>query len=68
MSECSIIDNWDPLGMRGSGSNDVSADEVEVPAHMVVAQPNANTPRNKHYNGRLYRCPSRVVFISMIDV
>jgi 3-hydroxy-9,10-secoandrosta-1,3,5(10)-triene-9,17-dione monooxygenase len=30
---CSIIDNWDVLGLRGTGSRRVVADDVFVPAH-----------------------------------
>lgn len=30
-----IIDNWDPIGLRGTGSNGVKLDNVYVPAHYV---------------------------------
>ncbi len=60
---CAIVDNWDTLGMRASGSNDVILHEVRVPAHMVAAPRETN---NRHYAGNLYRCPSRVVFATYI--
>ena len=31
-----IIDNWDTLGMRGTGSHDVNVDDVFVPAERAV--------------------------------
>jgi 3-hydroxy-9,10-secoandrosta-1,3,5(10)-triene-9,17-dione monooxygenase len=34
--ECTIVDNWDVLGMRGTGSKRVVADGVFVPAHRTV--------------------------------
>jgi len=67
MNECRIEDNWDSLGMRGSGSNDVSADAVLVDADLVAVQSPHAVP-NRHYQGQLYRCPSRVVFATYIPV
>jgi alkylation response protein AidB-like acyl-CoA dehydrogenase len=36
MREAEIIDNWDTLGMCGTGSHDVSVDELFVPAERAV--------------------------------
>ncbi len=33
MSDAEIVDNWDTLGMRGTGSHDVKAEKVFVPEH-----------------------------------
>lgn len=33
----SVIDNWDAVGLRGTGSNDVVADAVTVPAEHTIA-------------------------------
>jgi len=68
MSGCHIVDNWDPLGMRGSGSNDVIVERVHVAAHFVLPQSAPDASRNRHYQGTLYRCPSRVVFATYIPV
>ena len=39
-SEAEVIENWDTLGMRGTGSHDVAANDVFVPAHRTwVVQP-----------------------------
>ena len=62
--ECVIVDNWDTLGMRGTGSNDVIVDNVKVPGYLVVRQ--ANPQPNPLYTGTLYRCPSRVVFATYV--
>lgn len=67
MGECCIHDNWNTLGMRGSGSNDVSVDGVFIEAGMVAVQRSDPAP-NGFYQGQLYRCPSRVVFATYIPV
>ena len=33
-----VVDNWDTLGMRGTGSNDVEIDDVFVPDERVTAR------------------------------
>jgi 3-hydroxy-9,10-secoandrosta-1,3,5(10)-triene-9,17-dione monooxygenase len=35
-SEVEILDNWDALGLRGSGSNSVIADNVYVPVERIL--------------------------------
>ncbi|MDX1488866.1 MAG: hypothetical protein R3268_11735 [Acidiferrobacterales bacterium] len=38
--DATIVDNWDTLGMRGTGSHDVEVNELFVPeAHAVVFEP-----------------------------
>lgn len=67
MDECRIEDNWDTLGMRGSGSNDVSIDDVFIDDDLV-ATPTEEPVRNRYYEGRLYQCPGRVVFATYVPV
>ena len=69
MSECEIVDNWRALGMRGTGSNDVRAVNVRVPASQVVSmlEPGEGS-RNSYYQGALYRCPGRVIFATYVPV
>lgn len=67
-AQCNIIDNWDTLGMRGSGSNDVSAEAVFVPGELVAPPVVADTEANTFYTGPLYRCPTRVVFATYVPV
>jgi alkylation response protein AidB-like acyl-CoA dehydrogenase len=37
MSEAKVVDNWNTLGMRGTGSNDVKATDLFVPEHRAPA-------------------------------
>ena len=67
LAECSIEQNWDTLGMRGSGSSDVVVSEVAV-AKLQVVIPNPQTASNALYQGTLYRCPSRIVFATYVPV
>ena len=39
-AECTIIDNWDMHGLRGTGSKRVVADGVFVPAHRTIGSLN----------------------------
>ena len=41
-SEVEIIDTWDAVGVRGSGSHDVALDQVEVPPERVIRFDMAN--------------------------
>ncbi len=69
MAECRIVDNWDALGMRGTGSNDVSAEGVWIPAIRTVRMPEpGRAQRNACYQGTLYRCPGRIVFATYVPV
>jgi len=69
MEECRIIDNWQTLGMRGTGSNDVAAEKVWIPAVQTVpmTEPGVGS-RNSYYQGSLYRCPGRIVFATYVPV
>ncbi len=51
-----IIDTWHVLGMRGTGSNDVSVDDVFVPTARTFPMMPEFEP-GSHYQGPLYRFP-----------
>ncbi|MEW4981982.1 MAG: hypothetical protein AB1Y26_01945 [Cycloclasticus sp.] len=36
VSDCEIIENWDVMGMRGTGSNGVLVKDLTVPSHMIL--------------------------------
>ena len=68
IGDCQVQDNWDTLGMRGSGSNDVLIDHVRVPSLHVVPPARPDTRVNRYYQGALYKCPSRIVFATYVPV
>jgi alkylation response protein AidB-like acyl-CoA dehydrogenase len=53
-----IIENWNTVGMRGSGSHDVAIHEVFVPRHRAapLLAPERRTRATKGFEGPLYRC------------
>jgi len=54
--ECQIIDTWDVMGMRGTGSNDISVTDVYVPRSRTFPFVPDFEP-GSHYRGPLYRLP-----------
>jgi len=67
-ADCVIEDDWDVLGMRGTGSNSVVLDMVRVPranAAPIAAQLNI---ANHYYDSALYRCPGRVMFATYVPI
>lgn len=55
-AECEIIDTWDVMGMRGTGSNDVAVTDVHVPKCRTFPMVPEFEP-GSHYRGPLYRLP-----------
>jgi indole-3-acetate monooxygenase len=53
---CQVIDTWHVLGMRGTGSNDVTVTDVFVPMVRTFPLVPEFTP-GSHYQGALYRFP-----------
>ena len=60
-SDYEIIDDWQTLGMRGTGSRSVKIDKAFVPAHrvcsMAVATPGHEFPGLKVHKNPIYRIP-----------
>jgi len=54
--QCEIIDTWDVMGMRGTGSHDISVDGVFVPESRTFPMVPEFEP-GSHYQGPLYRLP-----------
>jgi alkylation response protein AidB-like acyl-CoA dehydrogenase len=52
--QAEIIDNWDTLGMRGTGSHDVNVDDLFVPAERAVPFRPLEQP-GPAYRGPLHR-------------
>jgi alkylation response protein AidB-like acyl-CoA dehydrogenase len=53
-TEATIIDNWETLGMRGTGSHDVAVTDVFVPARRAAPLTPLEKPA-KGFEGPLYR-------------
>ena len=54
--KCEIIDTWNVMGMRGTGSNDISVTDVYVPKSRTFPMVPDFEP-GSHYRGPLYRFP-----------
>jgi len=54
--DCQIIDTWDVMGMRGTGSNDISVTDAYVPRSRTFPMVPDFEP-GSHYRGPLYRLP-----------
>ncbi len=53
---CQIIDTWHVMGMRGTGSHDISVTDVYVPKSRTFPMVPEFEP-GSHYQGPLYRLP-----------
>ncbi|MGJ0490621.1 acyl-CoA dehydrogenase family protein [Methylobacter sp.] len=53
-SEAEIVDNWNTMGMRGSGSHDVEMQDVFIPEHWAAPWGPLEKPGSA-YEGPLYR-------------
>jgi alkylation response protein AidB-like acyl-CoA dehydrogenase len=55
-SDAEIIDNWETLGMRGTGSHDINVDKIFVPESHAVPFGPMETPSSA-YSGPPHRMP-----------
>jgi len=63
--EIEVIDTWHVLGMRGTGSKDVVATQVFVPAHRSMPTPALFTGMSPHASSALYHLPVMASLASM---
>ncbi|GAA5164024.1 MULTISPECIES: 3-hydroxy-9,10-secoandrosta-1,3,5(10)-triene-9,17-dione monooxygenase oxygenase subunit [Amycolatopsis] len=69
ISDYTIIDVWDTVGLRGTGSNDILVEDVFVPQHRVLSfrlTSQCKTPGQEVNPGPLYRLPYGSVHPSTI--
>ncbi|WP_326569808.1 flavin-dependent monooxygenase [Amycolatopsis rhabdoformis] len=69
LTDYSIVDVWDTVGLRGTGSNDIVVDDVFVPVHRAlsfVATSKCRTPGQAVNPGPLYKLPYGSVHPSTI--
>src|SRR5262249_19062338 len=67
MSACQIVPNWSVMGMRGTGSHDVRVSTF-VPTERTIVSVGMDAPRNRFFEGPLYRCSHRIVFATYVPV
>ena len=63
-----IEDDWQVLGMRGTGSNSVDVSGVTVQRAMTAPIAARLQRANRYYTGTLYRCPGRVLFATYVPI
>ena len=64
-SDYKIIDTWQAMGLIGTGSHDVEARQLFVPAHRVLAVAATRggaTPGSEHTPGPLFQIPMMAMF------
>ena len=64
-SDCKIIDDWDVMGLRGTGSKSVVVEDVFVPDYRMVKNEdlvNGTAPGGQIHDSPLYRAPVWAVF------
>jgi 3-hydroxy-9,10-secoandrosta-1,3,5(10)-triene-9,17-dione monooxygenase len=68
-AEYTVIDVWQAVGLRGTGSNDIVVEDVFVPAHRVLDSASVGrceTPGQAVNAGPLYRIPFGCIHTSAI--
>ena len=63
--DCTIIDDWHVIGLRGTGSKSVTVENALVPEHRVLsfdAFGSGQTPGGKVHSNPLYSAPQWAVF------
>ncbi|KRF21205.1 monooxygenase [Nocardioides sp. Soil797] len=68
-TDLEIVDVWDTVGLRGTGSNDVVVDDIFVPEHRTLRNfehSRLSGPGQKVNKGPLYRLPFGAVFTTTV--
>ncbi|WP_067441699.1 3-hydroxy-9,10-secoandrosta-1,3,5(10)-triene-9,17-dione monooxygenase oxygenase subunit [Nocardioides jensenii] len=68
-ADVEVVDVWDTIGLRGTGSNDVIVDDVFVPEHRSLRNfehSRLSGPGQKVNKGPLYRLPFGAVFTTTV--
>ena len=69
ISDYDIVNNWDVVGLEGTGSNDIVVDDVFVPeyrTHKSIDGFNCDNPGNAVNSAPLYRMPFMQVFVRAV--
>lgn len=68
-ADIQVLDVWDPVGLRGTGSNDIVVDKAFVPAHRIVRNwdvAQLRAPGRMVNQGPLYALPFGAVFTTAV--
>lgn len=69
ISDYKIVDNWDVVGLQGTGSHDIVVEDAFVPEHRTHRVMDAflcDNPGNKVNDAPLYRIPFMQVFVRAV--
>jgi 3-hydroxy-9,10-secoandrosta-1,3,5(10)-triene-9,17-dione monooxygenase len=69
ISDYKIVDNWDVVGLQGTGSNDIVVDDAFVPEHRTHKSMDGflcDNPGNAVNTAPLYRMPFMQVFVRAV--
>lgn len=69
VSDYEIVDNWDVVGLKGTGSNDIVVEDVFVPEHRTHKSIDGylcENPGNAVNTAPLYRMPFMQVFVRAV--
>jgi 3-hydroxy-9,10-secoandrosta-1,3,5(10)-triene-9,17-dione monooxygenase len=65
-----VVENWDVMGLKGTGSHDIIVDDVFVPEHRThKAQDgfNCESPGNEVNTGPLFKVPFGQIFVRAVS-
>ncbi len=69
IADYEIVDNWDVVGLQGTGSHDIVIDDVFVPehrTHKVIDAFHCDNPGNVVNDAPLFRMPFMQVFVRAV--
>lgn len=64
-----VVDVWDTIGLRGTGSNDIVVEDAFIPAHRILRnyeQAQLRGPGQAVNTGPLYRLPFGAIFTTTV--
>ncbi len=65
-----IVDNWEVMGLQGTGSHDIVVEDAFVPehrTHKAIDGFNCDSPGNAVNNGPLFRVPFGQIFVRAVS-